>query len=164
MGPITLKKQTIRTHYCMPYYRSSQSLSRGLKQDVWLIRVCHSATCFNILGGDSPSISLSLVTRECCIQPSRSLAVFNTYDTNVIFTPRILFCTRVIIGDHHMYASDRMMNCRSIFLAHASALSTSSALPIFIRYLTSLPTLKRAMHCMHAYRVVEMRFCSARML
>jgi len=50
-----------------------------------------------------------------------------------------------------------MTDRRSVFLAHASTLPTSSALPTFIRYLTSLPALKRATHCMHAYRVVEIR-------
>lgn len=50
-----------------------------------------------------------------------------------------------------------MSDRRSIFLAHASTLPTSSALPNFISYLTSLPALKRATHCMHAYRVIEIR-------
>jgi putative IMPACT (imprinted ancient) family translation regulator len=50
-----------------------------------------------------------------------------------------------------------MSDRRSIFLAHASTLPTSSALPNFISYLTSLPVLKRATHCMHAYRVIEIR-------
>lgn len=48
-----------------------------------------------------------------------------------------------------------MTDRRSIFLAHASTLPSPSALPTFIRYLTSLPALKRATHCMHAHRVIE---------
>lgn len=48
-----------------------------------------------------------------------------------------------------------MSDRRSIFLAHASTLPTSSALSTFINYLTSLPALKRATHCMHAYRIIE---------
>ncbi|KAF8813746.1 ribosomal protein S5 domain 2-like protein [Phlegmacium glaucopus] len=86
-----------------------------------------------------------------------------------------LHTTRIALGknkerkadahwDRPIYVSDRMTDRRSVFLAHASILPTSSALPTFIRYLTSLPTLKRATHCMHAYRVIEIRSDLSRIL
>ena len=59
--------------------------------------------------------------------------------------------------NHPIYASERISDHRSIFLAHVSTLLTPSALPTFIRHLTSLQALKRATHCMYAYRVVKIR-------
>ncbi|KDR75261.1 hypothetical protein GALMADRAFT_157118 [Galerina marginata CBS 339.88] len=56
--------------------------------------------------------------------------------------------------EYPIYASDRAIQRKSIFLAHASILPTSTALPRFINHLTSLPRLKRATHCMYAWRVV----------
>ena len=59
--------------------------------------------------------------------------------------------------DYPIYASERISGRRSIFLAHVTTLLTPSALPTFIRHIKSLPVLKRATHCMYAYRVVEIR-------
>ncbi|KAF9564808.1 ribosomal protein S5 domain 2-like protein [Agrocybe pediades] len=43
---------------------------------------------------------------------------------------------------------------KSVFLAHASTLRTPTELAGFISHLTSLPALKKATHCMYAYRIV----------
>ncbi|TFK44444.1 ribosomal protein S5 domain 2-type protein [Crucibulum laeve] len=56
---------------------------------------------------------------------------------------------------HPIFASDRIKDRKSIFLAHASALPTSSAFPVFLNHLTSLPALKKATHCMYAYRTTD---------
>lgn len=42
-----------------------------------------------------------------------------------------------------------------MFQAHATELKDATLLPIFLNHLTSLPSLKRATHCMYAYRSTE---------
>lgn len=42
-----------------------------------------------------------------------------------------------------------------MFLAHASTLPTLSELNNLIDHLTSLPAMKKATHCMYAYRIVR---------
>lgn len=49
-------------------------------------------------------------------------------------------------------SSDRCKDRKSIFLAHASPLPSSTLFPEFLEHLTALPQLKRATHCMYAYR------------
>ncbi|KAJ7690697.1 ribosomal protein S5 domain 2-type protein [Mycena rosella] len=55
---------------------------------------------------------------------------------------------------HPLYASSRLTDRKSIFVAHASILSHPAYLPRFIEHLHALPRLnvKRATHCMYAYR------------
>lgn len=52
-----------------------------------------------------------------------------------------------------IYASERITIHKSTFLAHATEIRDAEMLPVFIDHLTSLPQLKRATHCMYAYRV-----------
>ncbi|KAK0212470.1 ribosomal protein S5 domain 2-type protein [Desarmillaria ectypa] len=52
-----------------------------------------------------------------------------------------------------IYASERITIHKSTFLAHATEIRDVEMLPVFIDHLTSLPQLKRATHCMYAYRV-----------
>ncbi|KAF9018454.1 ribosomal protein S5 domain 2-like protein, partial [Hymenopellis radicata] len=54
---------------------------------------------------------------------------------------------------HAIYASERIVAHKSVFLAHATSLTNSTLLPQFIDHLTRQPQLKRATHCMYAYRV-----------
>lgn len=53
-----------------------------------------------------------------------------------------------------LFLSDRVRERKSVFLAHASTLSSTSELSHFIDRLNALPALKRATHCMYAYRVI----------
>ena len=53
-----------------------------------------------------------------------------------------------------IFSSDRVRERKSVFLAHASTLSSPADLSEFIDRLSSLPVLKRATHCMYAYRVI----------
>ncbi|KJA20781.1 hypothetical protein HYPSUDRAFT_42872 [Hypholoma sublateritium FD-334 SS-4] len=53
-----------------------------------------------------------------------------------------------------IFSSDRVRERKSVFLAHASALSSPADLSNFIDRLNGLPVLKRATHCMYAYRVI----------
>ncbi|KAF9460755.1 ribosomal protein S5 domain 2-type protein [Collybia nuda] len=64
----------------------------------------------------------------------------------------IFFLIRNEDWPYPIYASDRLRDRKSVFLAHASTLPISSAFPTFLNHLTSLPSLKRATHCMYAYR------------
>ncbi|KAF5326581.1 hypothetical protein D9611_000010 [Ephemerocybe angulata] len=52
-------------------------------------------------------------------------------------------------------ASDRISEKKSIFLAHATKLPDLKSFPTFLNHLKSLPALKRATHCMYAYRTVD---------
>ncbi|KAG7449761.1 ribosomal protein S5 domain 2-like protein [Guyanagaster necrorhizus] len=52
-----------------------------------------------------------------------------------------------------IYASERITIHKSTFLAHATEIRDGDMVPEFIDHLTSLPQLKRATHCMYAYRV-----------
>lgn len=56
-----------------------------------------------------------------------------------------------------VYASESVRDRKSVFLAHATRLSTTQEVPTFIKHLTSLPELKRATHCMYAYRISNMQ-------
>ncbi|KAF7428495.1 hypothetical protein PC9H_007719 [Pleurotus ostreatus] len=56
---------------------------------------------------------------------------------------------------HAIYASERVTDRRSAFLAHATTLSSVDQLPDFLDYITSQPQLKRATHCMYAYRTFK---------
>lgn len=53
-----------------------------------------------------------------------------------------------------IFSSDRVKERKSVFLAHASTLSRPADLSNFIDRLSGLPVLKRATHCMYAYRVI----------
>ncbi|KAJ7125022.1 ribosomal protein S5 domain 2-type protein [Mycena epipterygia] len=53
---------------------------------------------------------------------------------------------------HPLHASSRLTDRKSVFLAHASILSHPDMLPRFLEHLRALPRLKRATHCMYAYR------------
>ncbi|CAA7261643.1 unnamed protein product [Cyclocybe aegerita] len=48
--------------------------------------------------------------------------------------------------EYPVYASERVKDRKSVFLAHASTLPSASALPPFIEQLSALPALKRATH------------------
>ncbi|TFK23682.1 ribosomal protein S5 domain 2-like protein [Coprinopsis marcescibilis] len=54
-----------------------------------------------------------------------------------------------------IHASERISDRKSVFLAHASTLEDASAFPNFLKYLTGSPALRRATHCMYAYRTVD---------
>ena len=73
------------------------------------------------------------------------------------FLPLLTCFETLADWDHPIYASESISDRRSIFLAHVSTLLTPSALPTFLRHLTSLKALKGATHCMYAYRVVEIQ-------
>ncbi|KAJ7502885.1 ribosomal protein S5 domain 2-type protein [Mycena galericulata] len=55
---------------------------------------------------------------------------------------------------HPVHTSSRLTDRKSIFLAHASILPAPAALPNLIAHLRTLPgtNVKRATHCMYAYR------------
>ncbi|KAG5636635.1 hypothetical protein H0H81_007344 [Sphagnurus paluster] len=53
---------------------------------------------------------------------------------------------------HPLFVSDKLRDRKSTFLAHASTLPSPAALPAFLAHLSSLPAVKRATHCMYAYR------------
>jgi hypothetical protein len=54
-----------------------------------------------------------------------------------------------------IFASEPLRDRRSVFQAHATELKDAALLPIFLDHLTSLSSLKRATHCMYAYRSRE---------
>ncbi|KAJ3933019.1 MAG: ribosomal protein S5 domain 2-type protein [Lentinula lateritia] len=54
-----------------------------------------------------------------------------------------------------IYASERLHDRKSIFVAHASRLPNDSLFPLFLEVLTASPKLKKATHCMYAYRTSE---------
>ncbi|KAF9524023.1 ribosomal protein S5 domain 2-type protein [Crepidotus variabilis] len=56
--------------------------------------------------------------------------------------------------DHAVYQSTRTTEKKSAFWAHASHLHSSSSLDAFLKALTAQPSLKRATHCMYAYRLL----------
>lgn len=47
------------------------------------------------------------------------------------------------------------MDRKSVFQAHVTELNDVALLSTFLDHLTSLPSLKRATHCMYAYRSTE---------
>ncbi|KAJ6495671.1 ribosomal protein S5 domain 2-type protein [Mycena vitilis] len=55
---------------------------------------------------------------------------------------------------HAVHNSSRIIDRKSVFLAHASILPHPSALPDLLEHLRALPrtNAKRATHCMYAYR------------
>ncbi|KAF9453976.1 ribosomal protein S5 domain 2-like protein [Macrolepiota fuliginosa MF-IS2] len=53
---------------------------------------------------------------------------------------------------NEVFASERIRDRKSVFQAHATELRNVALLPTFLSYLTSLPSSKRATHCMYAYR------------
>jgi hypothetical protein len=53
---------------------------------------------------------------------------------------------------HPTFSSERLKDRKSTFLAHASSLSDANLFPQFLEYLSAQPELKRATHCMYAYR------------
>lgn len=55
--------------------------------------------------------------------------------------------------EHPISTSERLKDRKSVFMAHASTLTTSASLDDFISHLVSLPALKKATHCMYAYRI-----------
>ncbi|THU89370.1 ribosomal protein S5 domain 2-like protein [Dendrothele bispora CBS 962.96] len=56
---------------------------------------------------------------------------------------------------HPIFSSERISDRKSVFLAHATKLPHQSLVPAFLDHLTNLPKLKRATHCMYAYRTSE---------
>ncbi|KAG5645424.1 hypothetical protein DXG03_006248 [Asterophora parasitica] len=58
-------------------------------------------------------------------------------------------------GTHPLYASATLRDRKSTFQAHASPLHSPDALQAFLAHLTGLSALKRATHCMYAYRTVS---------
>lgn len=56
---------------------------------------------------------------------------------------------------YEIFASERIRDRKSVFQAHATELKDVALLSAFLDYLTSLPSLKRATHCMYAYRSIE---------
>ncbi|KIK68978.1 hypothetical protein GYMLUDRAFT_629310 [Collybiopsis luxurians FD-317 M1] len=56
------------------------------------------------------------------------------------------------VWPYPIYASERLYDRKSIFVAHASALPSATQLPLFLELLTASPKLKKATHCMYAYR------------
>ncbi|KAF8995514.1 ribosomal protein S5 domain 2-type protein [Cyathus striatus] len=54
-----------------------------------------------------------------------------------------------------IYTSDRITDRKSAFLAHVSTLSSARDLPTLLSQLGQLPRIKRATHCMYAYRTRE---------
>lgn len=56
---------------------------------------------------------------------------------------------------HKIFASDRVIDRKSVFQAHATELRDVALLSMFLNHLTSFPSLKRATHCMYAYRSNE---------
>ncbi|KAF9073474.1 ribosomal protein S5 domain 2-type protein, partial [Rhodocollybia butyracea] len=54
-----------------------------------------------------------------------------------------------------IYSSDRLHDRKSIFVAHASMLPKDTMFPLFLDVLTASPKLKKATHCMYAYRTSQ---------
>lgn len=76
--------------------------------------------------------------------------------SNFILLPTFSYILHLESGwPHAIYASDRITDRRSTFLAHATTLSSADQLPAFLDYITSQHQLKRATHCMYAYRTFK---------
>ncbi|KAF8070418.1 ribosomal protein S5 domain 2-type protein [Lyophyllum atratum] len=56
---------------------------------------------------------------------------------------------------HPVAVSHEVRDRKSTFLAHASTLPSPSAFPAFLEHLTASSALKRATHCMYAYRSTD---------
>ncbi|KAG6837802.1 hypothetical protein H0H93_016170 [Arthromyces matolae] len=52
-----------------------------------------------------------------------------------------------------VFASNSIRHRKSTFIAHAASLNSSDHLLVTLTQITALPALKRATHCMYAYRV-----------
>ncbi|KAE9408656.1 ribosomal protein S5 domain 2-like protein [Gymnopus androsaceus JB14] len=65
---------------------------------------------------------------------------------------RCNFSTEIPSWPYPIYASERLHDRKSIFVAHASALPNDTMFPLFLEMLTASPKLKKATHCMYAYR------------
>ncbi|KAJ3843569.1 ribosomal protein S5 domain 2-type protein [Lentinula raphanica] len=65
------------------------------------------------------------------------------------------FSTSMAEWPYPIYSSERLHDRKSIFLAHASHLPNNTMLPLFLEVLTTSPKLKKATHCMYAYRTSE---------
>lgn len=55
--------------------------------------------------------------------------------------------------DQPIFASEILVDRKSSFLAHATAVSAKAPFTQFLDHLNSLPRLKNATHCMYAYRM-----------
>ncbi|KAL1746197.1 ribosomal protein S5 domain 2-type protein [Schizophyllum fasciatum] len=53
-----------------------------------------------------------------------------------------------------VFASSRITEHRSVFLAHATTIKDPSTLETLLDYLRGLPRMKKTTHCMLAYRIV----------
>ncbi|KAJ4483731.1 ribosomal protein S5 domain 2-type protein [Lentinula aciculospora] len=60
--------------------------------------------------------------------------------------------TEIADWPYSIHASERLHDRKSIFVAHASTLPSNTLLPLFLEVLTASPKLKKATHCMYAYR------------
>ncbi len=76
--------------------------------------------------------------------------------SNLILLPTLSYILHLESSwPHPIHASERITDRRSTFLAHATTLSSVDQLPAFLDYITSQPQLKRATHCMYAYRTFK---------
>ncbi|KIY66926.1 ribosomal protein S5 domain 2-like protein [Cylindrobasidium torrendii FP15055 ss-10] len=71
---------------------------------------------------------------------------------SVILPLRRLYSSRHDGWPHEIYPSTKITAKRSRFMAHATFLPQSALLPGFIDHMTAQHELKRATHCMYAYR------------
>jgi len=53
-----------------------------------------------------------------------------------------------------IYVSPQVKDRKSTFMAHSTRMTSSDDVPEFLDHLKQLPAVKRATHCMYAYRVV----------
>ncbi|KAJ3800240.1 ribosomal protein S5 domain 2-type protein [Lentinula aff. detonsa] len=65
---------------------------------------------------------------------------------------RCNYSTAIPEWPYPIYASERLHDRKSIFVAHASRLPNDALFPLFLEVLTASPKLKKATHCMYAYR------------
>ncbi|KAJ3986754.1 ribosomal protein S5 domain 2-type protein [Lentinula detonsa] len=72
---------------------------------------------------------------------------------------RCNYSTAIPEWPYPIYASERLHDRKSIFVAHASRLPNDALFPLFLEVLTASPKLKKATHCMYAYRTSELQ-CS----
>lgn len=62
---------------------------------------------------------------------------------------------------HPITASERLVDRKSTFLAHAARLPEPSLFPAFLAEVKDRPELKRATHCMYAYKCLNENVASS---
>ncbi|KAJ3831749.1 hypothetical protein F5878DRAFT_53933 [Lentinula raphanica] len=120
---------------------------------------CLSCWLFGLLS--DRLASASLLSNNICLKESETAASSRPYplirlSRRLMFScPRHRISNTSLVRRHHfstsmaewpypIYASARLHDRNSIFLAHASRLPSNTMLPLFLEVLTTSPTLKKA--------------------